>query len=99
MQGPASMTVTGMAVPFGPNTWVMPTFLPNNAFSIFFNLSYCSINSEVRAPIWAIKSRRRPYNVHCLYRIRNIAVCGMRTSCDYWLVLQFNLDVYTCGQV
>src|SRR5260370_6493149 len=34
MQGLASITVTGITVPLGPNSWVMPTFLPNNAFSI-----------------------------------------------------------------
>src|SRR5882724_3164804 len=33
------MTVTGMTIPLGPNTWVMPTFLPNNAFSIILSTS------------------------------------------------------------
>jgi hypothetical protein len=28
--------VTGIAVPFSPNTWVMPTFLPNNPLSISY---------------------------------------------------------------
>src|SRR5437879_691716 len=49
IHGPASITVTGMAVPFGPNTWVMPTFLPNNPLSISFPL-FSTVGARFIAP-------------------------------------------------
>src|SRR4029434_10561126 len=38
-QGPAVMTVTGITVPSGSNTWVMPTFLPMSPSIILSSLT------------------------------------------------------------
>src|SRR5215813_12599130 len=37
--GPTVMTVTGMTVPSGSNTWVMPTFLPMSPSIILSSLT------------------------------------------------------------
>src|SRR5713226_6504066 len=52
MQGPASITVTGMTAPFGPKTWVMPTFLPNNAFSISYNPLFPTVDLLYRRTLY-----------------------------------------------
>src|SRR5437879_4543496 len=81
------MIVTGTAVPLGPNTWVIPTFLPNNAFSIsFIPLSSFSISARtmraLRGSEW--------------YR-------GLSTQTHRDLYcresLQFDFDIHACGQV
>src|SRR5258708_38725697 len=81
MHGPASITVTGITVPFGPNTWVMPTFLPNNPLSISFPLF---------STVYCVSL---PYGIdHKLQFDLDIHTCGQIQPCQrlYCFVCRLN---------
>src|SRR5205823_5023641 len=83
MHGPASITVTGIAVPFGPNTWVIPTFLPNNPLSISFPLFFAVETSCIAILEHIIPGPRR--SISCPF-FDDVS-------------LQLDFDVYACGQI
>src|SRR5260370_14658037 len=85
MHGPASITVTGIAVPFSPNTWVIPTFLPNNPLSISYPLFLAVGAGFTPACVPGTQTTVLQWLVPC-------------PSCDK-VSLQLDFDVHACGQI
>src|SRR5947209_7438000 len=86
-QGPASITVTGIAMPFGPNTWVMPTFLPNNPLSISLPL-FSTVGADLSRP-------------SLIYQpVSSIIDCNLIDDRAQSIAsLQLDLDIHACGQI
>src|SRR6266700_4149094 len=86
IHGPASITVTGIAVPFSPNTWVMPTFLPNNPLSISYPLFLAVGVSLILQMCFSPKvHKRRAYSLYDTPSLQldfDVHACGQIQSCQ-----------------